>query len=477
MFQMTIGRKIWTVCGFMTALTGVLAATALVSIGRIHAAAKLLADGPLPATYLAGRLNTGAKAILIRMNLHMQSNSVEKQAKYQAYLSDREKAWRQELKSYQALAKRDGERAALASAAQDLDGLLATWQKILPLSAAHQHQEAFAIYEQEAMGTADHLDEAMKSLVSVAKQQSDQAVSEAAATAAAARFWAIAILVAAISAGGVLVLLIVNGVNRTLRRAVKGLAESSGQVASAAAQIAHGSQVLAQGASEQAASLEETSASSEEINAMSRQNADRSRSTVELVAQSQQGFAVANQSLCQMVQAMDQINDSSGKISRIIRVIDEIAFQSNILALNAAVEAARAGEAGMGFAVVADEVRNLAQRSGQAARDITALIEDSIAKSHGGKSTVEHSAESIRKITGAGEHIQKLVDEVAAGTLEQAHGIEQIAQAIAQMSQITQRTAATAEESAAAAQELGAQSAALNRIVTQLGALVDRGQK
>jgi methyl-accepting chemotaxis protein/methyl-accepting chemotaxis protein-1 (serine sensor receptor) len=459
----------------MAALTAALGGTAIVNVNRLHSAAHVLADDALPSTYLAGRLNTGAKAILIRMNLHMQSNSPEKQAQYQSYLSERVKQWRQELKSSQGHASTDKERALIASAQTDFEMLLQAWQRIFPLSAAQQHQEAFAIYERDAMSVAEHLDETMKSLVSINRELGDQASASAAKIAAASKTWTVLILIAALLVGGVLVFVIVRGVNRTLHRAVKELAESSRQVASAASQIADTSQALAQGASEQAASLQETSASSEQINAMARSNADHSRSAVELVAQSQTGFVQANRSLGEMVQAMGEINDSSGRISRIIKVIDEIAFQTNILALNAAVEAARAGEAGMGFAVVADEVRNLAQRSAQAARDTAALIEESIAKSNGGKTRVEHVAGSIRTITGSADQIHMLVDEVSKGSQEQARGIQEIARAITQIEQVTQRTAANAEESSAAAQELSAQSRTLNGIVEELYALIENG--
>ena len=137
--------------------------------------------------------------------------------------------------------------------------------------------------------------------------------------------------------------------------------------------------------------------------------------------------AAANRSLGEMVAAMGSITASSGKIAQIIRVIDEIAFQTNILALNAAVEAARAGEAGMGFAVVADEVRNLAQRSAQAAKDTAALIEESIAVSNGGTSKVGSVAEAIKAITELAAEVSTLVEEVSVGSTEQAKGIEQIA--------------------------------------------------
>src|SRR5207302_988806 len=159
------------------------------------------------------------------------------------------------------------------------------------------------------------------------------------------------------------------------------------------------SQALAQGASEQAASLEETSASSQEINSTTQRNAENSRTAAGLTAQVDEQVKSANQTLAQMLSAMGEISGSSQKISKIIRVIDEIAFQTNILALNAAVEAARAGEAGLGFAVVADEVRNLAQRSAQAAKDTAALIEDSILKSGEGSKKLGEVAGSIRAIT------------------------------------------------------------------------------
>ncbi|MCC6391421.1 MAG: methyl-accepting chemotaxis protein, partial [Bryobacterales bacterium] len=172
------------------------------------------------------------------------------------------------------------------------------------------------------------------------------------------------------------------------------------------------------------------------------------------------------------VVAMGEINTQSDKISKIIKVIDEIAFQTNILALNAAVEAARAGEAGMGFAVVADEVRNLAQRCAQAAKDTASLIEESIAKSNDGKVKVDQVASMIRAITEESAKVKTLVDEVNLGSQEQTRGIEQIGKAIIQMEQVTQKTAANAEESASAAEELNAQSETLKDVVERLAAMV-----
>ena len=225
----------------------------------------------------------------------------------------------------------------------------------------------------------------------------------------------VAMIVLSIVVGGVIVL-VVRQINRNFDRWHRNSATAHEQVASAASQVSSSSQSLAQGSSEQAASLEETSASSEEINSMARKNTENSRAAAALVTQSQQRF-VADQRVAGPDGGGDGRHQTqSGKISKIIKVIDEIAFQTNILALNAAVEAARAGEAGMGFAVVADEVRNLAQRCAQAAKDTAALIEESIAKSNDGKVKVDEMAAAIRVITEEFGKVKILVDEVNLGS-------------------------------------------------------------
>ena len=290
-------------------------------------------------------------------------------------------------------------------------------------------------------------------------------------------FWAVAIgLLLAFGGIGVGSALTIRALSADLRQTTSQLRETAEQVSSAASQVASSSQSLAQGSSSEAASLEETSASSEEINSMARKNSENSQSAADLTASSQKKFAETAVALSGMVAAMGEINSQSSKISKIIKVIDEIAFQTNILALNAAVEAARAGEAGLGFAVVADEVRNLAQRSAQAARDTASLIEESINKSNDGKRKVDQVTAAIRELTEEAVKVKTLVDEVNVGSQQQAHGIDQIGKAVIQMEGITQSSAASAEESAAAAEELNTQSQMLKDIVDRLSAMVDGEQ-
>ncbi|QOY89875.1 methyl-accepting chemotaxis protein [Paludibaculum fermentans] len=270
----------------------------------------------------------------------------------------------------------------------------------------------------------------------------------------------------------VLVGFVVRDIHRTLVAAVSELAAGAHQVTAAAGQVAQASQSLAQGSSEQAASLQQTSASTEEVNAMAQRSRENSTMAAGLATQSREKFTQTDASLDEMVAAIAEINTQSDKISRIIKVIDDVAFQTNILALNAAVEAARAGESGMGFAVVADEVRNLAQRCGQAAKDTSTLIEESIAKSKKGKSKVDEVAAAVRSISADSTRIQLLVEEVSQGSKEQASAMGQIGKAVVEMEQVTQGIAANAEEGASAAQELNAQAETLRDVVRNLSVMV-----
>jgi methyl-accepting chemotaxis protein len=273
--------------------------------------------------------------------------------------------------------------------------------------------------------------------------------------------------------GAVLVLFSVRKINTLLRGSVAELAKSSLQIAAAASRMATGSQSLAQGASQQAATIEETSSAATEINSMARRAAENSRTSAEMVNASEVTFADADRSLSEMVVAMAGIGESSQQISTIIKVIDEIAFQTNLLALNAAVEAAHAGQAGLGFAVVANEVRNLALRSTQAAKDTTTLIEDSIAKTGGGRVKVDQVGTSLRSITAEFAKIKVLINEIQQGSIEQSRGVEQISHAITQMEQMTQRTAANSREGAASSAELNLQAESLQNVVDRLRIMVD----
>ena len=299
------------------------------------------------------------------------------------------------------------------------------------------------------------------------------ALSALAVAAAGGSGWRWLVAGLAVAAGVGISLWQTWGVSRLLKRCLPALVRSTDEVTSAAGQLSTSSQSLAQGASEQAASLEQTSASSEELNSTTQRNAENGRTAAEVVHEVEREVVSANRTLAEMVRSMSEINDASDKIARIIKVIDEIAFQTNILALNAAVEAARAGEAGMGFAVVADEVRNLAQRSAQAAKDTAAMIEESIAKSADGTKKLDQVKEAISGITESATKMKTLVDEVSTGSQEQAQGFAVISESIVQMGEVTQKAAASAEQSASASEQLTAQARQMRKSLEPLLALID----
>ncbi len=276
--------------------------------------------------------------------------------------------------------------------------------------------------------------------------------------------------------GAALAFLLTRSITRPIKAIAEALAVGAEQTASAANQVSAASQSLAEGASEQAASLEETSSSLEEMASMTRRNAENAGKVKDLGSQARQAGDQGVHDMAEMTQAMQAIKVSSDEVAKIIKTIDEIAFQTNILALNAAVEAARAGEAGMGFAVVADEVRNLAQRAAQSAKETAAKIEDAVQRSALGTEISGKVASSLEEIVGKARQVDELAAEVAAASREQSQGIEQVNSAVTQMDKVTQSNAASAEESASAAEELNAQAENLKEAVHQLIRLVD-GQR
>jgi len=261
---------------------------------------------------------------------------------------------------------------------------------------------------------------------------------------------------------------IIEGVNETLEMIVNPIVTiktAAETINTAAKEIAQGNTDLSQRTEEQASSLEQTASSMEELASTVKQNAENAKQANQLAMTASSVAVKGGEVVQQVVGTMSAINDSAKKIEDIISVIDGIAFQTNILALNAAVEAARAGEQGRGFAVVAGEVRNLAQRSASAAKEIKGLITDSVDKTSEGTTLVENAGKTMEEIVSSVKRVADIIGEIAAASIEQSSGIDQVNSAVTQMDEVTQQNAALVEQAAAAAESLMEQAEEMNAAV------------
>ncbi|MFZ5487183.1 MAG: methyl-accepting chemotaxis protein [Pseudomonadota bacterium] len=400
----------------------------------------------------------------------------------------------------------DAEKQAYENASKARTDALALLKKVRELKAGGDREATAAFVQQQFMPAAQVLLKAMDDFLKVQEAQRDAAVKQSEQARRNTMLTSLVVTALVLALGGVLCALLVRSITQPLHRAVEA-AQAIGKgdlsltlqthrkdefgdllrafsrmvehlrgvvtevrtgvdsVALAANEIAHGNQDLSARTEQTASSLEETAASMEQLTATVSQSADTARQANQLASQAAQAAQRGGAVVGQVVQSMQQITDSSRKIADIIGVIDGIAFQTNILALNAAVEAARAGEQGRGFAVVASEVRSLAGRSAEAAKEIKALIGNSVENVESGSQQVAQAGQAMSEIVAGVQRVNDLIGEITASATEQRDGIAQVNQAVMQLDQMTQQNAALVEESAAAAGALREQAQHLAQAV------------
>ncbi|MBS1874222.1 MAG: MCP four helix bundle domain-containing protein [Acidobacteria bacterium] len=473
MSALTVGKKFALTVGGLLAGFVALGAVSLYDVGKMNDITNLIVSDPMPG--IGSIVKVRGTVVKIRGDVwrHLAFPDAAMKSKVQQEIEDGKGKLYEQLKAYETTIHEPEDTALFAQLRQAMNRYLEAYPAVVKLSQDGKVSDALARNSAEAEPAFDALYKAVATQISWNERRGNELAAESAQRYSEASLTIYVVLALCLLVGGSAAFVMIRHVNKVLRLAVRELMTGAGQVASGVSQLSAASQSLAQGSSEQAAALEETSATSEQINSMSHRNADNVVMISEEMKRATEAMSDSSQRLDQMMVSMREITDSSGRISRIIKAIDEIAFQTNILALNAAVEAARAGEAGMGFAVVAEEVRNLAQRSAQAASDTAKLIEEMIEKSSMGSRHLDLVAEGVRNLVNSASSVKTMVELVNSGTQEQTRGVDHVARSIAQIEQVTQNNAAIAEQSSSAVAQLSAAANTVREVVGQLTALVD----
>lgn len=475
MNYMPLGRKLILLFGAMLLAGLTLSVASLRSVGSLGEELQTATRRTGEKILLAGdyRSSTG-DMISLERGIISRVAAFDRQTVLK-YESDYQKAVQE------AHSSRDKARPLLTTEAgarmlDRAEGVLKTWsglhQRFLAMVWANKEpKELVAFVGTEILPVTTDADQVAAEFLQSQRRFLAESATDADASIAQNRAVAIGLSILTLLIGGI-GLLVVRQATGKLRGIAAELATGADQVASASRQISETSQGQATSASQQAASLEETSSASEQVSATSRENAASARQAAEATNQVRHSLRDVTKVMEEAVESMGRINLASSRISAILKVIDQIAFQTNILALNASVEAARAGEAGLGFAVVADEVRNLAQRCAQAAKDTSEMVDDSIASAGQGKEKLDVLAVSVTSMSAAAESVQTLAASVMEGSVQQATGMEQISRTVHDIQRITQGNASAAEEGASAGEELSAQAAQLHSVVESLRIMI-----
>jgi methyl-accepting chemotaxis protein len=468
----TISRRI--IVGFATLvlITVALGVFALWRLMGIAEDAAYLADNTLPSVLLLREVGNLSRDNLIAVLQIDPAGPPERNAQLEDRISANAARGDELIKNYEVLLSDDEDRRLYEEIKRTRDIVIASRTRALELLKQNKVEE----FRQLQTGVLVPDYEKHLKAIDLDVQYNEKLGKFHAETGKTSAIFSVRLigicLFLAFLLASLLAWMVVRSTNRALRNIMANLDRGAVETASAARQVSMASQTLASGASEQASSVEETSTSLEEMSSMVGATAENARKAKELASEARLMAETGAKTMAEMTDAMAAIDSSSAEVAKIVKNIDEIAFQTNILALNAAVEAARAGEAGAGFAVVADEVRSLAQRSAAAAKETADKIEVSMTNSQRGSECTAKVEKSLTHIAEKVISTDLLVAEIATAAREQAQGIDQINAAIGQLDKVSQSNSASAEESASAAEELDAQAETLKDQVARLRQLV-----
>ncbi|HEY0947684.1 MAG TPA: methyl-accepting chemotaxis protein, partial [Opitutaceae bacterium] len=468
MTKLTIGRRVYLLVAFLLLALAAISTLALLRVRAIQTINRSIADDSLPGIVYMSVITANLAESELRVVRMLRADEAGRKGLRQE-IDDLAKVITDAMARYEkTIRSEEGRRLfreLIARRETFVEIRLRFFEALETAPAAAEAvldelRPAFTVYSQ-----------AGETLAEFNRRQAQESSLRSGALVASTERIVLGAGLAALLAGVLVSYLLVSRTNTALARVVNTVSQGAEQVSASARQIAAAGLTLAEGANEQAASLEETGSSLEEFASITKRNAETASQAQQAAARTRSSADSGADQMSTMLTAMQAIQSASGDITKILKTIDEIAFQTNILALNAAVEAARAGEAGAGFAVVADEVRALAQRCAAAARETAAKIEDSTARSHQGMAISEDLAKTFASIQEQVRELDRGVSEIAAASAEQSEGIAQINTAVGQMNTVTQSNAASAEETASATEALNGQAGLLRKAVSDLEAL------